>query len=489
MMVRAAPEQTGARPAPQPEKREEGGPFGTADARACACSAEATRPEPPRIAPPRKALSILKVARAASRNLIEIIPQNAYQQPIVSGRNVARWHMLMDPDAIERVLKDRVEDYPKSDVTVRLLGPALGESLFIAEGAHWRWQRRTAAPVFQHRNLMSLAPMMTEAADRSARRLAAHLGGEADISDEMVRVTLDVIADVATSGDEGIDRQAVSASVTDYIETIGRISLMDVLNLPGWIPRPAQLLHGDGVPAMREMLDGLIAKRAAAPHRPDLMGFMLEAKDPETGRAMTPAELRDNMLAFLTAGHETTALALAWSLYLAALYPDVQARLADEARALCGNGPAEGTHLDGLRFTRQVIEEAMRLYPPAGMLSRKALAEDELCGRRIRPGDTVMVPIYALHRHRLWWENADSFDPENFAPKKTGRRHRYLYLPFGGGPRICIGMHFALIEAQIVLATLMARYRFSTIDASTPYPELLITLRPGGGVKLRIEPR
>ncbi|MEL6476181.1 MAG: cytochrome P450 [Pseudomonadota bacterium] len=443
---------------------------------------------PPRIEPPRKPLTIPQVVRAARSNLIEIIPGLAYQQPIVSGRTIARWHMLQDPDGLERVFKDKVAIYPKSDVSLRLLRPAIGDSLFVAEGAHWRWQRRAAAPVFQHRNLIALAPFMTRAADRTLHRLdAAH--GHADLYQEMVTATFDVISEVAMSGDKAIDRDAVSRSVTDYIETVGRISLFDVLAVPTWIPRPAQLFNRSGVSAMQQMMDRVIAERARAPRRDDLMSLMLEASDPETGRAMTPEELRDNMLAFLVAGHETTALALSWAIYLAACDPKVQDRLAEEARAACGDGPAEAQHLDRLGYARQVIEEAMRLYPPAGMLSRTAREEDEICGRQIRKGDTVILPIYALHRHRLWWENADQFDPENFAPAKTKGRNRYLYLPFGAGPRICIGMNFALIEAQIILASLMARFRFTPMAGVAPVPEMVMTLRPAGGVRLQVSRR
>lgn len=444
---------------------------------------------PPLIQPPRKPLSIPQVVRAASRNLLEIIPGLAFQQPIISGRTIARWHMVMDPEALERVLKDNLDNYPKSDVTLRLLRPAIGESLFVAEGAHWRWQRRAAAPVFQHRNLVTLAPFMTEAANRTLIRLEAAAGHEADLYQEMVTATFDVISDVAMSGDKAIDRRAVSASVTDYIETVGRVSLLDVLAVPTWVPRPAALFHRPGTEQMQQMMDRVIAERARAPRRDDLMSLMLEAEDPETKRSMTPEELRDNMLAFLVAGHETTALALAWSIYLAACDTGVQTRLAEEARAACGAGPAEIGHLDKLTYTRQVIDEAMRLYPPAGMLSRTARGADELCGRKVTKGETVILPIYALHRHRLWWENADQFNPENFDPAKAKARNRYLYLPFGAGPRICIGMNFALIEAQIILASLMARYRFTPLPGKVPVPEMVMTLRPAGGVRLAVARR
>lgn len=449
---------------------------------------------PPRIEPVSRPLTILESARAARRNLLEILPGIAFRQPILSGRTVARWHMLQDPDGLRQVLKDKVETYPKSVTTIRVLRPAIGDSLFIAEGAHWRWQRRAAAPVFAHRNLVKLVPAMAASAMRTVRRLEAAGartgGGEADLYREMVTATFEVIADVAMSGREAMDRDYISRSVTGYIETIGRISLLDVLAVPPWVPRPAQLLHGRGTDQVARMMDRLIAERARAPRRDDLMSLMLEAEDPETGRRMTPAELRDNMLAFLVAGHETTALALSWALYLIALDREVQERLAEEARAAIGGaGPAGAEHLDRLPYARQVIEEAMRLYPPAGMLSRTAREPDTLLGREVRRGDTVILPIYALHRHHMWWENPDVFDPENFAPEKVSARDRYLYLPFGAGPRVCIGMNFAIYEAQVILATLAAHFRFAPVPAAVPQPVMVMTLRPKGGVRLRVTPR
>lgn len=443
--------------------------------------------EPPKVAVATRPLSILGILRAARRNVLEILPSIALTQPMVSGRTVARWHMVMDPGALRRVLLDNEANYPKSKVTLRMVRPAIGDSLFVAEGNHWRWQRRAVAPVFAHRHMMALAPYMSRAAARAADRIAARAPGVIDLYPEMVAATFDVICDVALSGNAALDKASVSATTTRYFETVGRVSLLDILNAPGWVPRPAQLFHRGGVSGMQRMLDRVIAERIAGERREDLLALMLEAADPETGRKMTPTELRDNLLAFLVAGHETTALALSWALYLAARDPETQARLVEEA-AVIGDGPAEAAHLDRLPWHRQVIEEGMRLYPPVGMMSRTARGEDELCGRRIRKGDTVILPVYALHRHRMWWDRPDLFDPGNFDPDKVKARDRYLYLPFGGGPRICVGMAFAVTEAVLILATLMRRLSFAHVGHD-PKPVMLLTLRPDGGVHLGVKAR
>ncbi|MFN3210257.1 MAG: cytochrome P450 [Roseovarius sp.] len=426
---------------------------------------------------------------AARRNILGIIPELATRQPMVSGRTAKRWHMVMDPGAIREMLLERLDNYPKSLVTKNLLKPAIGESLFIAEGAHWRWQRRTAAPVFSHRNVMNLAPIMTAAAQRSADRVARAGPRAIDMAADMVRTTFDVIADVTFSGDGMFDAEAVHRGIDAYISEAGKISLLDVLGAPDWVPRPGRLLFSrNAVGDMRRIADEAIeARRQRGPEGvPDLLDLLLAGEDPETRRRMNTAELRDNLLTFIVAGHETTALTLGWSLYLCAFDQSVQGRARTELRAICGDGPVTGDHVAKLPFLRQIVDEALRLYPPAGMVSRTAMAPDTLCGREIRKGDTVMIPIYALHRHHMLWDAPDAFRPDRFADRKSV--DRYAYLPFGDGPRICIGASFALQEAVIILGTLLNRFRFTPVTGRDPDPVMILTLRPEGGVWLEAEP-
>ncbi|MFP4570975.1 cytochrome P450 [Rhodosalinus sp.] len=432
-------------------------------------------------------MTMLQSLAAARRNILSIIPEIATRQPIVSGRTGTRWHMVMDPDALRRILLERLDDYPKSSVTKNLLRPAIGESLFIAEGAEWRWQRRAAAPAFTHRNVLGLAPVMTAAAERAAERVAASGPAAIDMLEEMVATTFDVISDVTFSGDEGFARQRVHAAIDHYIAEAGRISLLDMLGFPEWVPRPGRMISGGAVRDMKSVADKSIAARAARGPAgvPDLLDLLLEAEDPETGRAMSAGELRDNLLAFIVAGHETTALTLAWSLYLCAFDQQVQDRARDEAQAVLGDRACTGEDVEKLPFVRQICEEALRLYPPAGVVSRTARAADTLCGREIRPGDTVMIPIYALHRNRLLWDAPDAFRPDRFADRKA--IPRYAWLPFGDGPRICIGASFAIQEAVIILATLLARFRFAPVPGRAPEPVMILTLRPDGGVWLLAE--
>lgn len=432
-------------------------------------------------------LGLLGSLRAARRNLLEILPAIAVRQPMVSGRTGLRWHMVMDPVSIRRILLEKAADYPKSKATKNILKPAIGNSLFIAEGAHWRWQRRAAAPVFSHRNITALSPIMEAAARASGDRFAATNGAPVDVMEEMVQTTFDVISDVTFSGENVFDSGAVHQAIDAYIAEAGKISLLDMLGVPDWVPRPGRMFMGQGVNRMKEIADQAINARrgAASGEIPDLLDLLLAGEDPETGRQMNTPELRDNLLTFIVAGHETTALTLSWALYLCAFDPSVQDRARAEVMNVAKDRDVGAADLPNLPFMRAIVDETLRMYPPAGILSRTATAADELCGREVRPGDTVMIPIYALHRHSLLWDNPDSFDPDRFLTDK--KMDRYAYIPFGDGPRICIGASFAIQEAVIVLASLLARFRFSLVEERPPNPVMILTLRPENGVWLRAE--
>lgn len=431
---------------------------------------------------------ILRSLTEARRNVLSIIPEIATRQPMVSGKTGKRWHMVMDPEAIRQILLDRLEDYPKSVVTKNLLKPAIGESLFIAEGAHWRWQRRAAAPVFSHRNVMNLSPIMSAAAERTAARITEAGPRAVNMLDEMVTTTFDVIGDVTFSGGGTFDRDAVHGAIDDYIAEAGKISLFDVLGFPDWVPRPGRIMSGQALKEMKALADGAIEARAQRGNEgvPDLLDLLLEGEDPKTRRRMTTAELRDNLLTFIVAGHETTALTLAWAMYLMGFDPETQDKARAEAQAVLQGRACTGEDVEKLPLIRQIIDETLRLYPAAGIISRTAQKQDQLCDREVRPGDTVMIPIYALGRSKLLWEDPDAFRPERFADRKA--IDRYAYLPFGDGPRICIGASFALQEAVIVLATLLSRFRFSLVPGKQPRPVMILTLRPEGGVWMTAEP-
>jgi cytochrome P450 len=435
----------------------------------------------------RRRLSRIETAFIARRNVLEIIPGLAYRQPIVSGDMLIRWHMLADPGGMKRVMLDNLANYPKSEIMRRMLRPAIGESLFNADGAEWKWQRQAVAPVFTHRNVVALAPAMSATAERVSKKLAAS-GGRAEIVSAMLTATFDVICDVALSGRDHFDSATFSRAITQYFQTAGRASLLDFLGFPEWFPRPGELLAGTSVRTMHGMVASAIeARRKDGPSAADdLLDHMLVAEDPETGHRMNPQELIHNMQFFIVAGHETTALAISWALYLLANSPAHQEQAREEVKAQLNGRAASAQDAAAMPFIRQVLEEAMRLYPPVGLLARTVVEKDELCGRTMRPNDTVFLPIWALHRHQMWWEEPERFDPNRFDSVRGPRRDKYQYLPFGAGPRVCVGADFAMMQAQIILATLIGRFRVKP-SLLEPHPVMTMTVRPAPGVFLELE--
>jgi cytochrome P450 len=432
----------------------------------------------------QRRLSRLGIALAARRNVLELIPAISYSRPIVTGETLRRWHMLADPAGYKRVMLDNVANYPKSEIMRRMLRPAIGDSLFNADGAEWKWQRQAVAPVFTHRNVVALAPAMSATAARAAERLAK--APRAELVSQMLTATFDVICDVALSGREHFDAHAFGQAITHYFQTAGRSSLLDFLGVPEWFPRPGELMAGAAVQTMHGMVAEAIEARRASSAAPadDLLDHMLAAQDAETGRRMSPEALVHNMQFFIVAGHETTALAIAWALYLLANSPEHQDRARAEARGQLQGRTAEASDLAAMPFINQVLEESMRLYPPVGLLARHVVAKDELCGRVITPNDILFLPIWALHRHELLWERPDRFDPDRFAPGTV--RDRYQYLPFGAGPRVCVGANFAMMQAGIILATLIQDFRFSQ-SRPLPQPIMTMTVRPDPGIYLKVE--
>jgi cytochrome P450 len=433
----------------------------------------------------RRRLSRLETALVARRNVLEIIPAISYREPMVSGEMLMRWHMLADPGGMKRVMLDNLANYPKSEIMRRMLRPAIGNSLFNADGADWKWQRQAVAPVFTHRNVVALAPAMTATAERACRRLET--SGRAELVTEMLTATFDVICDVALSGREHFDSKTFSKAITQYFQTAGRASLLDFLGFPQWFPRPGELLAASSVHTMHDMVAAAIEarRREASGGADDLLNHMLAARDPETGQQMTREELVHNMQFFIVAGHETTALALSWALYLLAHSPDWQARVRDETAGQLQGRAAGPDDLAAMPLVEQVLEEAMRLYPPVGLLARAVVAKDELCGRIVQPNDIIFLPIWALHRHEMWWQAPEKFDPGRFASENRGKLNKYQYLPFGAGPRVCVGADFAMMQARIILATLVSRFRFTPANPA-PRPVMMMTVRPEPGVFLTV---
>ncbi|WP_284360933.1 cytochrome P450 [Candidatus Phycosocius spiralis] len=446
--------------------------------------------KPPAIQPPEKTLPLFKRLFTLADNPIEAWPRAVYEEDFYWAPSPYGPKLLFvtKPEAIREILLDRGEDFSKGSIFLRFLKPALGEAMLTAEGAHWRWQRQAAAPAFRPDTMAKLTPIMSAAAEKMlARWRAAGVGAQVDVAQDMVRITFDIILDTMLSGGEGIDIEETSREISIYLETLGRPSIGDILGLP---PSLKKLMSPRGVRAanyLRSVVQQMVARRRSGPSgRGDLVDLLMQAKDPETGRAMSDMELRDNLITFIGAGHETTALALTWSLYLLSQDSVTAQRVRAEVQSVTGDASITQAHVETLSFTRQVVLEAMRLFPPVAALPRQASRDTTILGMPVPKNTIILMPIYAMHRHSKQWDRPDVFDPDRFAPDLGLERQRYHYMPFGAGHRICIGLGFALNEAVAVLATLMREVQLDHNPAHKIRPLVRITMRPEGGMPMRI---
>ena len=443
---------------------------------------------PPRF---RGRMPLLRFLRTLKDSSVATYGEEMFEQAIVERRVLWQRYLIVNaPQGIQRVLLDNAGNYVKSRVARRLIEPGIGRGLLTSEGEAWRRHRRIMAPAFDHRSLMSYTPVMTEAAAAMlARWDRLPEGAPLDIAVEMMRLTLKIIARTMFSTDADDVGPIVEEAVGRYQREV-RPGLLDLLNLPDWWPRPGTRRWPHIFDRFDAVIDQLVARDAAAGgERNDLLARLLGARDAETGNALEPREVRDQVVTIFMAGHETTAQALAWTWYLLSRHPAEEAKFHAELEGVLGGRVPRFEDLAALRYSRMVLEESMRLYPPAHTISREALADDEIEGQRLAKGTVVSIVPWILHRHRLLWDRPEVFDPERFAPERASERPRFAYIPFGGGPRICIGAAFAMTEALIILAMLGQRYRLRQAPGAVVEPVGLITLRPRHGLPMLLERR
>ena len=456
----------------------------------------ARRVRPPAPVPPDKPLGALQMLAALRRNPIEAWNELHFNLPMLSGKNVlGHVTVAAAPAAIRHILVDNAANYRKDDLQLRILSTGLGDGLLRAEGEAWKRTRRIVAPLFTPRQVRTFAPAMQAGADRLLARWARRGNAfEIDVSEEMTRFTYDVLAQTLFSGALDADSDAFSRAMTRYLTASGRIDPLDVLGAPDWIPRIGKIMARPALKFFEESVTGIVARRRAmigrgeTPPR-DLLTALIEAGDPEGGKGLTEIEIAANIITFIGAGHETTANALTWTLYLLSQAPDIRAGAEEEADGAAAAAADSADLVETLPLIRASFEEAMRLYPPAPMLSRAAIRDDEVMDVKIPAGSLVLLPPYVLHRHRLLWRDPEHFAPERFLPENRGRIDRFAYLPFGAGPRICVGMGFAMMEAIIALAAVLKHYRLDYAGAQPPHPLNRITLRPRDGMMMRVAAR
>jgi cytochrome P450 len=450
---------------------------------------------PPAPPPLREPLGTFEFLRRVRANPLATWADEHFSEPIVAGEGVlGRITVVSDPAAVRHVLVDNAANYRKDDLQKRVLAPGLGKGLLTVEGEEWKLQRRTLAPLFAPRHVAGFFPAMAAAGERLVRRWRRHDGRQLDISLEMTRVTLDVLEQTIFTQGIARDPDALGRAITRYFEALGPVDPLDVFGFPDWIPRLGRWRARPALRFFAEVVGELIDARRAlirgggTPPR-DILTLLLEAADPETGKGLDDIEVSANIVTFIGAGHETTANALSWSLYLLSQAPDVRERIEREVDAVLGERAILPDDLSRLVFTRAVIDEAIRLYPPVPFMSRAAIAEDRIGNLRIPKGSLVAIAPWVLHRHRRLWEAPEAFDPDRFMPDRRAAIDRFAYLPFGAGPRVCIGASFALQEAVVVLASVVRAARLDLLEGHVVRPLHRVTLRPQGGLPMRLRLR
>lgn len=432
--------------------------------------------------------STLGTLVAIVRNPLDALPPSIFTEPLVFSKTAGEVKVyLADPVLIHEALVKNADSLGKGDQVRRALGPALGEGLLTADGAHWKWQRQSVVGAFRHDKLLELQPSMIAAAERTRDRWLEKGQGSVDVGHEMMRTTFDIIVETMMSGGHGIDVRRVETGISDFLKPTGWTFALGLVHAPEWIPYPGRGKAKVAVAFLRSSLQSVIEERRKnLDDRHDLVNMLLSASDPETGRMMTDAEIVDNLMTFITAGHETTALGLAWTFDLLARHSEVESKVLAEIDEVTEGQPVTAGDVANLIYTRQVFSEAMRLYPPAPIITRTALKDFRLGEYLIPAGTVLIVPIYAVHHHASLWQDPEMFDPERFSPEQTKARNRYAYMPFGAGPRVCIGNAFAVTEAVAVLAVLLQKVRLATIEPQPPKPIMKVTLRPNKTLGMKL---
>ncbi|HTB89265.1 MAG TPA: cytochrome P450 [Steroidobacteraceae bacterium] len=443
--------------------------------------------------PRQRRLSFFEFVGALRNSAIDSFAQEAYELDILERRIFGRrLFVLNDLAAIKHVLIDNAANYQKTEITRRILEPGLGKGLITSEGETWRQHRRAMSPAFDHRSIAAYTPVMTGAAEELLAEWGAVPAGSAiDVQTAMMEVTLNIISRTMFSSDSDDIVTIMGRSAGRYQAEM-RPNIMDMMGWPKWLAglprnRVAQRTLGE----FDQVIDRLIDERTRDPgtHAKDLLARLIAARDEQTGGGMSAQEVRDHVITIFLAGHETTAMAMTWTWFLLSQHPYEEAKLHAELDSVLGGRVPTHEDLSKLIYTRMVVEESMRIYPPVHTIGREAIGADTLAGRLIPKGSTILIAPWLLHRHVKLWENPGRFDPERFSPKASAARPRFSYLPFGGGKRICIGAAFALAEATVLLATLAQRYKLRVVPGHKVEPQGLITLRARHGMKMLLTPR
>jgi cytochrome P450 len=447
----------------------------------------AVRPGGARPPGPRGSFLLGNLPEFARDRLAFFARHNRELGDVVGGRFFnRRVFLLAHPDDVEQVLLVQSKNFVKHSFFFRHVTALFGRGLLTSEGDFWLRQRRLAAPAFHGRRIAAYGDVMVRFTERM---LDGWRDGEArDAHHEMMWLTMQIVAKTLFDNEVSAGDMQVAHAFDDIVvEIASRLRLP--LPIPDWVPLARNRRYVAAVRRLDRLVYRFVAERRADPRdRGDLLSMLLAARD-EDGRGMSDTQLRDEVVTIFLAGHETTAIVLSWAWYLLARHPEMEGRLGAELDAVLGGRAPTADDLPQLVYAEQVVKEAMRLYPPAYVIGREAVAECEIGGWRVPAGATIFISQWAMHRDPRFFADPEAFRPERWTKELEETLPRYAYLPFGGGPRVCIGNRFAMMEAVLLLATVAQRFRLQLASAEEIQPFPSVTLRPTGGVPVRLEAR
>ncbi len=425
-------------------------------------------------------ISLIDFARKAGTNIFSVIPDATRTQKYLKGP--ANIHYVCDPDMITELLAGVGRNFPKSQFTRNVIGPAVGNGMILSEGEKWRAQRHRYAPLFAARNLPVLTSHFAATADELAD-FFARIEGDVDVADSAQEATLTNISRVMFSGSEAVSKHDIRQGMRRFTEYISYMSLFDLMGLPTWIPRLKWLRSKKAITDLRQLTRDVIENRQAQRHEEpeDFLDLLIEALDTDREDIDTTV---DNLLTFVAAGYETSANTVAWALYLLALHPETQAELRAEINLACPEGPITFETLPEMPRLKAHVRETLRLYPAGALFARDATDQTTIGDVTFKKGDVIMFPVYSLHRHELLWDQPEQYRADRFVDQKYSRGQ---YIPFGDGPRICIGAQYAETEIMVLLASVLRRASFKMSEHPITEPNLTFTMRPGGPLILTVE--
>ena len=442
----------------------------------------------PRTTPP----GLLKMFWIVYNNPIELWGAHSYREPYIYIPSGIGGPLLVanDPKLIRHILVEKSKSFKLAKTRQIVLRPILQDGLLTAENPVWKRSRKAMAPVFTPRHIHGFAEAMLRVTQDYTKKYQS-ADNRHDIAKDMTELTFNVLAETLFSNEIEGDPKEFEHKIERLFETVGRVDPLDIVNIPEWVPRPKHFTGRGILKYFRKLVRKTIEARAAKIEKgetppDDFLTLLLEAEGED---GLTREEIEDNVITFIGAGHETTARALGWTLYLLARAPHERARVEEEARRITAEYSNPLDWVNNMPYTRAAFEEAMRLYPPAPVISREAIEDIEWEDTVITKGSQCLVMPWTLHRHEVYWDQPNAFMPSRFLPENREKIDRYQYLPFGAGPRVCIGQSFAIQEAIIILGVMLSQFRFDMESSEKePWPVQKLTTQPDGGLNMVVTP-